>query len=135
MPFLIRDIRESDLPEIIRWFDERRWPLPPVKDIGAKVGAVAEKDGVLYACIYAYLTGTSIAFLEWPGTNPDIPINQAMEAFDEIVAHYKAMCQVSEPKVRALSISTQSKHLAERFKNHGFKLQDSYIRALWTLKE
>jgi hypothetical protein len=85
--------------------------------------------------MFSYLTGTAVAYLEWPCTNPDVPLKQAMDAFDEIVSHYKAMCQVSEPKVRALTLMTQSKHLSDRFRKHGFKIQEGYTRAIWTLKD
>lgn len=135
MNFNVRDIREDDLPEIIRWFIERKWPMPAVRGVGPKIGALAEKNGVIYACIYSYITGTSVAYLEWPGTNPDLPNDQVMPAFDELIYHFKKMCEVSEPKVRVLCLTTQSKALAERFKKYGFKIDEEFYRATWTLKE
>lgn len=135
MSFNIREITEDDFPEISRWFSDRRWPLPAVDGVGAKIGALAEKNGIIYACIYSYVTGTSMAYLEWPGTNPDIPGDQSMSAFDELISHFKAMCQVSEPRVRVLCITTPSEALSNRFKNHGFKIDKNYYRAVWTLKE
>lgn len=135
MNFNVRDIKEDDMPEIIRWFIDRKWPMPAVDGVGPKVGALAEKDGVIYACIYSYITGTSVAYLEWPGTNPDLPIEQTMKAFDEIIFHYQKMCGFSEPKVRVLCLTTQSAPLAERFKKHGFKVKDNFYRATWILKD
>lgn len=135
MNFNVRDIREDDLPEIIRWFDERKWPLPGVPNIGPKIGALAEKNGVIYACVYSYITGTSVAYLEWTATNPDVNQEEAMNAFDEILTHFKKMCELSSPKVRVLVLMTQSKAFADRLKKHGFKVQSEQYKAVWTLKE
>lgn len=135
MNFNTRDIKEDDLPEIIRWFSKRKWPMPAVPGVGAKIGALAEKNGVMYACIYTYVTGTSVAYLEWPCTNPDVPLDQSMGAFDELIIHFQKMCSFSEPKIRVLCITTQSEHLSKRFEKHGFKKESGYHRALWTLKD
>lgn len=135
MNFNVREIADEDMPEIIRWFDDRRWPMPVVEGSGPKIGALAEKNGIIYACIYSYITGTSVAYLEWPGTNPDVPIDQAMSAFDEIIFHFKKMSELSTPKVRVLCLMTQSEPLAKRFRKHGFKVESKYHRAVWTLKE
>jgi hypothetical protein len=134
MNFNIRSIEERDLPEIARWFDNRKWPLPPVKGVGPRIGVVAEKNGVMYACIYSYLTGTSVVYLEWPGLNPDAPISQAMEAMSEVIDHFKKMCDLSDPKVRVLSITTPSFSLSEEFKKHGFRTESGYYKATWMLK-
>jgi hypothetical protein len=135
MNFNVRAIKDEDMPEIIRWFNDRRWPMPVVENSGPRNGVLAEKNGIIYACIYSYLTGTAVAYLEWPGTNPDIHLDQSMEAFDEIVFHYKRMSELAEPKVRVLCLMTHSEHLANRFKKHGFKVQGDYYKAVWTLKE
>ena len=135
--FNIREIKEDDLPEIFRWFNDRQWPLPAVRNVAPEIGMIAEKNGIRYACIYSYITGTSVAYLEWPCTNPDIPVEQSMEAFDEIVHHYKRMSEVSPSpnKVRVLCLMTQSESLANRFKKHGFKIKSGYHKAIWTLRE
>lgn len=135
MNFNIREITENDLPEIIRWFEFRSWPMPAVSNVAAKIGVLAEKNGITYACMYSYNTGTSVAYLEWPCTNPDVPLEQSMPALEEIIFHFKKMCELSEPKVRVLCFMTQSKHLSNRFKNNGFKIEPDYYRAVWTLKE
>lgn len=135
MNFNIRDIREDDMPEIFRWFSERHWPMPPVEGVGPRIGVLAEKNGIIYACIYSYITGTAVSYLEWPGTNPDVPMGQQMAAFDEIIHHFKKMCEVSNPKIRVLRLTTQSAALAEKFKKHGFKVDSDFYRATWTLKE
>lgn len=135
MNFNIREIKEDDLPEIIRWFSNKKWPFPAAPGAGAQIGALAEKNGILYACIFTYITGTAVAYLEWPCLNPDIPKEQSGEAFDELIYHYKRMTEMSEPKIRLLCLTTQSESLAERFKNHGFRVNDGFYRAVWMLKE
>lgn len=133
--FNVREIREDDLAEIILWFNDRKWPLPGVPAIGPKIGAVAERDGNIYAVIYSYMTGTSVAFLEWTATNPNVPQDEAMNAFDEVLHHFKKMCELSEPKIRVLCLVTQSAALSNRMKKHGFKIQEECYKAVWTLKE
>jgi len=135
MNFNVRPITELDIPEIARWFDSRKWPLPPVEGIGPTFGMIAHKHDVMYACIYSYTTGASIAYLEWPGTNPDVPQEQSMAAFDELIFHFKKSCEVSKPKIRCLCIVTASDLLANRFKKHGFKIQGDCFKAIWTLKD
>lgn len=135
MNFNISEITENDVPEIFNWFSGRKWPLPAVHGVGPKIGVIAKKNGISYACIYSYITGTSVAYLEWPCTNPNVSQDQSMEAFDEIVFHFKKMCELSAPKIRVMVLMTQSESLANRFKKHGFKVQPDYYRAIWTLKE
>jgi len=135
MKFNILEISDNHIPEIIRWFDDRKWPLPGVPAIGPKIGAVAENNGVIYACVYSYITGTSVAFLEWTATNPDVPQDDAMKAFDDLLFHFKKMCELSNPKVRVLCLVTQSAAFASRLKKHGFKIQEECYKAVWTLKE
>lgn len=133
--FNIRQIIDEDLPEIARWFDDRKWPLPPADGVGAKIGTVAEKNGVMYACIYTYTTGTSVVYLEWVGLNPSVPIEQTSDALVQLIDNLKKMCQFSEPKVRVLSFSTQSSFLASKFKTSGFRIESDYYKATWMLKE
>lgn len=109
--------------------------MPPVEGVGPRIGSLAEKNGIIYACIYSYVTGTSVAYLEWPGTNPDVPLEQSMQAFDDLIDHFKRMCAASEPKVRVLCLTTQSKPLSERFRKHGFDIKGDFYRAVWTLKD
>lgn len=135
MDFNIREITEDDLPEILQWFVTRKWPMPAVDGVGPKIGALAEKNGIKYACIYAYLTGTSVVYIEWSSTNPDVPLTQSMQAFDELIKHFQKMCEFSDPKVRVLCLTTQSAALASRFKKHGFKVEDGFFRAVWTSQE
>ena len=135
MNFDVREIKEADIPEIIRWFNDRKWAFPAIEGVCPSFGIIAEKDGVQYACIYAYITGTSVTYLEWSATNPDISIEQGMKALDEIILHFKKMCELSEPKVRVLCLMTQSEALSDRFKKHGFRIQKDFYKAVWTLKE
>jgi hypothetical protein len=135
MKFNIREIREDDLSEIARWFSSRQWPMPAVHNVGPKIGAIASVGNTAYACIYTYMTGTSVAYLDWSATNPDVPIDQSMEAFDELLKHFKKMCELSEPKVRVLCMVTQSKALSNRLSKHGFNIKEDFYKATWTLKE
>lgn len=132
---VIRDITASDIPTIGKWFEKRKWPLPAIEAIGPDFGVIAEEDGVPVACIHAYLTGRSVAFIEFCGTNPDVSSQTGMIAFDRLIQHFKKMCDHSTPKIRALCLYTQSEQLAARFKKNGFKTEEKYHRALWTLKE
>lgn len=135
MNFNIRQITESEFAEIAHWFVDRKWPMPPAESVVPKVGVVAEKNGIYYACIYSYLTGTSVVYLEWPSLNPNVPMTQALEAFDDIVTHFKKMAELSDPKVRVLCINTDSEKLADRFKKHGFRVESDYYKATWMLKD
>lgn len=135
MNFNIRQITENDFAEIAHWFVDRKWPMPPAHDVAPKLGVIAEKNGIYYACIYSYLTSSSVVYLEWPCLNPNVPMAQSLEAFDEIVTHFKKMSELSEPKVRVLVINTDSEKLAERFKKHGFRIESDYYKATWMLKD
>ena len=130
MSFNVRAITDDDFSEIARWFDNRKWPLPPAKNVGSKIGVIAEKNGVKYACIYSYLTGTAVAYLEWPGLNPDVPMEQSMAAFSDIIRHFKKMCEFSDPKIRVMSITTPSYSLSEEFKKHGFRIESGYYKQI-----
>lgn len=135
MSFNVRAITDEDFKDIVEWFDGRKWPLPPAKNVGSKIGVIAEKNGIKYACIYSYLTGTSVAYLEWPGLNPNVPIEQSMGAFADIIRHFKKMCALSDPKIRVISITTPSHSLSEEFKKHGFRVESGYYKATWMLKD
>lgn len=135
MNFNIRPITDEDIVDIARWFDQIKWPMPPADGIGARIGVIAEKNGVKYASLYSYLTGTSAAFLEWVGLNPDVPIDQSREALSEIVQHFMKMCELSEPKVRVLTLTTKSETIAAVFKSNGFRIESQYHKVSWMLKE
>lgn len=134
MSFNVRPITEEDFPEIVRWFDDRKWPLPPADNVGAKIGMLAEKNGVMYACIYSYVTGTSVVYLEWLGLNPSVPVEQSSEALAALIENLKKMCEFAEPKVRVLSLSTQSEFIASKFKSSGFRVESDYYKVTWMLK-
>lgn len=133
---IIREIdKEKDLPEIARWFENRKWPMPVVQDIGPGFGIMAEEDGVGYACVWAYLTGRSIAFLDWCGTNPSVGDREGVTALDECFMHLKRMCEMSEPKIRALSMVTKNRFIANHLEARmGFRKEEDCFRLLWTAK-
>lgn len=128
-------VLETDLPEISRWFEKRRWPQPPIDGIGPDFGLICEQDGVSIACCFIYLTGRAIAFIEWCGTNPDVDQAIATTGFSAIIEHMKRMCEVSqEPKIRALHLNTKNKLFASHLESNGFKREDGFVRMLWTSK-
>lgn len=135
MSFDLRDVQEGDLPEIFRWFEKRAWPLPPIESVAPGYGVIAEKGATIFACVFVYLTGRSVAFLEWTGTNPDEPEELTMTALDAILDSYKTMCKFSEPKIRSLTFLTKSDALANHFKKQGFKKTEGYFKLQWNLKE
>lgn len=130
---IIRAIAENDHPELFRWFQSRKWPLPPVEEIAPDLGFVAEKNGVLIACAWAYLTGRAIGFIEWVGTNPDVSTQEGMTGLTKIIATLKG-ARTPHP-VRAWCFLTKNDALAEKFHSLGFRVEENYKRLLWVDKD
>lgn len=130
-----REIKlEDDLPEISRWFKNRKWPMPAVQNIGPNVGLIAEEDDELLACAWVYITGRGIAFIDWVATNPDLPKGLTNEALSVVLDDIKKMCTVATPKVNALCFYTKNESLAYALGNKGFKKESEYHKLLWTSK-
>jgi len=130
-----REIKiEDDLPEICEWFKNRKWPAPVIENIGPNVGLVAEENGVLYACAWVYITGRSLAFIDWIATNPDLPKKVTNEALGLILEDLKKMCSAASPKISALCLMTKNESLAYGLVKRGFKKESEYHRLLWTSK-
>lgn len=129
---IIRQITKDDMPEVFSWFATRKYPQPIVESIAPDFGIVAEEDGILKACMWAYLTGRSIAFVEWVATNPSVRDHRKYT--DALIQHLKTMCEHSDPPIRALCFYTQNEKLAGQFKHAGFSKGKEYFRMLWTTK-
>jgi hypothetical protein len=132
---LVRQIVEKDMPEIYGWMRERKWPYPPIDRIAPEWGFVAEEDGVMYACAFSYVTGSSIAFIDWTATNPNLEESKTVKALVEVVNKLKDIFQNITPPVKAMALFTQNERLAERFEKSGFRKQEKYFRCLWVGKQ
>jgi len=126
---VIRPITEDDLPEIFEWFAERKWPMPAIKDIAPQTGLLSEINGVPRACLWFYLTGKSIAFIEWIATNPEIEQKVQSAGLIEILSHMQA---TDDSPVKALCFYTKNEKLSRLFTRAGFSHQASYHKLLWT---
>jgi hypothetical protein len=133
---LIREIKEDDLPEIFSWFETRKWPLPVIEGVGPKQGLLAEHEGKPVACLWIYMTGTSVADIDWIGTNPFAQYEIAKDGIKNLIESVKDWSRKSAPeaKVRALRFYTRVKDMAALFSEHEFQKRDGYTRMLWTLK-
>lgn len=132
---MIREIKQDDYPEIITWFLDRKWPQPPIEGIGPNIGWVDEReDGELLSCAFTYTTGTSLAIIEWTGTNPELSESQTMPSLISVFDHIKRCCELSDPKIRALIMFTQNDALASRLKEKGFSKTPGFMRLIWSLK-
>lgn len=131
---IVRDIKPEDMPEIFSWFEKKRWPYPPVERVAPEWGFVAEKDGRKLACAFAYLTGTSIAFIDWTATNPEVDESVTVKALVDVIEKMKEIFQAISPKVSAMCLATPNKRLAERFEKTGFRKQEGFYRCLWVAK-
>lgn len=131
---IIREIKPEDVAEVFTWMADRKWPQPAVADIAPKFGIVAEREGKLLACLYSYLTGSSIAFIEWTATNPSVDSNDSANALMLLFEHMKKMCDVSDPKVRALCLYTQNDKFADQLASSGFKKTQKFYRLMWIKK-
>lgn len=132
---IIREIiAEEDLPEIARWFETHRWPFPAVPGIGPGLGIIAEEDGVLYACAWIYITGRSLAYIDWLATNPDTPREQNNKALELVIEKIKETASNSSPPVKALCLITKNKSLAQKLMGLKFKREEGFYKLLWTSK-
>jgi hypothetical protein len=132
---IVRDITEEDKAEIARWFERRKWPLPAKPNILPKIGAVAVSDKQLIACAWLYQTGTSLAFIEWTGTNPDVGEKIGMMGLTMVINKLKESCEHAKPqKIMALCHHVQNDKLADHYEKLGFKKKTKFSQMLWTQK-
>lgn len=125
---------EQDAEIIFKWFENRKWPHPAVADVAPEFGLIAEQGGVGIACVWIYLTGRSLAYMDWLATNPDLPNTMGTLGIDAIVEYLKDFCKVSEPRIRALSLVTKNKSLAAHMQTSKFRKEEGYYKLTWTSK-
>lgn len=132
----IRQVQDTDLVDIGKWFASRKWPFPAKERVAPEWVFVSEDEsGELLACIGVYLTGRSRAYLEMPSTNPEFSDEKVMPAFDALVKKViEFLNHGVSPSVNVLSFYTTSDALADRFKSLGFKKEPNYFKLTWTRK-
>lgn len=70
----VRHLEDDDMVEVSGWFSERKWRVPPQKEMLPETAYVAEWDGKLLSVIWLYVTNSGICILDWVATNPKYPI-------------------------------------------------------------
>jgi N-acetylglutamate synthase-like GNAT family acetyltransferase len=133
---IVRRAEEKDLLELTRWFESVSWDLPPVQDvIPTEDGYVAEEDGVLCACAFLYMTGTSCAFLQWTNVNPDVSHEMQSSGIDAIISKLQAVSMSAVPPLRTFVTFTKSEKFAQKLKGLGFRSSYGFHQCTWVAKK
>jgi carbamate kinase len=130
----IRKITDDDIPEISRWFKSIQWDLPPVDGVLPKDGFVAEKDGVLVACAWIYLTGSSVAFVQWSNTNPDLDAEVQSAGIAAVMKQYQDMSQHLSPPIKTIVTYTKNERFKAKLKSLDFRSQFGFYQCTWVGK-
>ena len=133
---IIRAITSADITIISRWFQYRRWPLPPVENVMPRDGFVAcHDDGTLLACAWLYSTGSSKAEVSWMNMNPDVEEDVAKAALLAVVEWIQKAVSYSDPPIRLLVSFTDDEQVIRSLESLGFRIRYGYARLTWTAPE
>jgi hypothetical protein len=126
-----RPFKEADLPEVIRWFVDIEWPLPAVENLFPNLGFIVEEEGKLLSCGWLYTTQTSLAFLSWTATNPDLDAVKRSEALDVLITSVQTAVQKNSDKIKVVMCVTRSEAFVGKLKKLGFRSKKGQELATW----
>jgi hypothetical protein len=133
---IVRRAEEKDLFELTRWFESVSWDLPPVQNVIPKEdGYVAELNGVLVACAFLYMTGSSCAFLQWTNVNPDLDNEVQSQGIDAIISKLQSVSMSATPPIRTFVTFTKSEKFAQKLKGLGFRSSYGFHQCTWVAKK
>jgi hypothetical protein len=134
MTYKIKQITEDDVPEVSRWFESISWDMPPIEGSLPPAGYLALKDNKPVACAFAYLTGTSISFVQWTNTNPDVSDKEQSEGLSFVIETVKEIVSSLQPQVKSIVIMTKNEKFATKLKTLGFRTTFGFYQCSWVLK-
>lgn len=112
---------------IEKWF-EKRWPKAPSQDMLPKLGFIVEDDKPL-ACGFLYLTGTSLSFLEFVCTNPEVKTTRGLLAVDHMIDEVKQMATSFGAKTILQFLEDKFARYYER--KHDFVIAEKLNMMVW----
>jgi len=131
----IRRVEDKDIAEISRWFQSIQWDLPAVERALPKDGYVAENDaGVLIACAWLYVTGSSVSFVQWTNTNPDVKDQEQSDGLSLIIKTIQEMAPKLNPPINSLCIYTKNEKFKEKLKQLDFRSNFGFYQNTWVAK-
>lgn len=127
----IRPIVEADLIEISEWVKSARWPMPIVED-GIPQGIVSTNvDGDLFACAFAYSTGTSVLFVDWILANPQLTDEAQEMAMRDVMRGVTKMAGQITPQVRMIRVVSRLHNIRQVLEPLGFLVKHDYSVSTW----
>lgn len=132
---IVRQVQETDLIELSRWFETRKWPYPAIANAGPSIGMLALNGETPLACVWVNVSDSSLAQVDWTGTNPDVPTDESGEALMTLLEHLKAWATQDDSGVNALVLYTRNAKLSHFMKHRGFKHEEGFSRLLWIKKD
>lgn len=133
---IVRRVTEDDVSEISRWFESIAWDLPAVEGALPKDGLLALNDkNVPVACAWIYVTGSSVAFIQWTNTNPDVSDAEQADGIVKIIKSYQDASLKLSPPVRSIAIYTKNEKFKEKLKQLNFRATFGFYQCTWVAKD
>jgi hypothetical protein len=106
---------------ICSWWSKHDWPIVPINAL-PKTGLIVSDDGMYTCSGFLYATDSSLCWLEWIVSNPDVEYNKRDMSMYLLI---NGLVEISK-KNKFSHIFTSASHsgLIERYKNCGFKQTD-----------
>jgi hypothetical protein len=133
---IIRSFEPHEYEYISTWFKVRWGDAAPPLSALPTTGWVAEVDGAPSAAIWLYISNSTVGFMEWAVTNPDMPPVSAVRALKALVEFVQEQATLLEPPVDVILQFVVDEKLAGFYeKRLGFQNDGRATLMRWSRKQ
>lgn len=119
MAIKVRPLEDDDMVEVVGWFQDKNWKIPPTDRVLPELGYVAEEKKKPLAVAWLYVTNSGVAIVDWLATHPRAG-SRGIFAVKKLIEHIE---ESSQGKVTALVHYTSNDKLAGFLKGRcGFEI-------------
>lgn len=127
-----RSIAKEDYQAFLPWFLNRQWTKPPAHNTFSDQGIAIYFDEMPAACLWVYLTGSGIAYLDWIASNPVLEEHDQTRAKMNLIEYVqRELCNAVEPKINLLVCNIADIELIQDMKRIGFYSKRGLVQMSW----
>lgn len=128
----VKRIEEADIPSIVDWFKDDRWPYPNSPKMLPKIGfCVIQNERVCASC-YVYPTGTALGLISWLKADPQMDYHDQDSAMRTLLRHLQK--ELPFAGIKILQCVTPDPTIARLLREEAFKGGQSFDMK-WLLKD
>lgn len=118
--FKVRQLKESDYDQLLKWWAWFRFPAPPKECLpeNGTCGLMITKDGIDICAGFIYFTNSKIAWIEFIVSNPEYKAKDRQNAIDILITELSNI--IRNRNFHIIFTSLKNENLINRFTSCGF---------------